>query len=328
MPLISVVIPCYGEENSVRPLYDRLTAVFTEQLRSYSYELIFVDDLSPDGTRERLRELCAADPEHARAIFNARNFGFIRNVFASLRYGQGDATFLIFGDLQDPPELLPQMVAAWENGGKTILGQRTNHGYSPFKALLHGLYYRLMSRLGESEQLPRCNGFGLYDRSFIEVLRSIDDPEPYLGSILADLAVDLRLIPYTQQESLRGHSGINFMKSYDVAMMGITSSTKALMRAATFVGAALGTLSGLYALSVLIGKLLHPDAYPFGTAAILIGIFFIGGVQLFFTGILGEYLLSVNKRTQHRPLVIVGETLNMAVPQVTCPDIGKTGEKP
>ena len=295
MKKISVTIPSYNEEKSVRIMYERLTKVFTEQLPDYNYEIIFVDDYSPDNTREEIRKVCAED-KHVKAVFNARNFG--------------DATFMLFGDLQDPPEMLPQFVAEWEAGHKVVVGQKTHSAESKLMYGLRSLYYGVIGRLSDSKQIQHFNGYGLYDKAFIDVMRQIDDPNPYLKGLVSEFGMDVKVIQYEQAESLRGKSGFNFMKYYDVAMLGITSYTKILMRIATFLGAALGIFSVLLAIFVLISKLLNWNAYPYGTATILIGVFFIGAVQLFFMGILGEYILSINTRSMRRPRVIIGEKIN------------------
>lgn len=309
MKTISVTIPCWSEEKSVRQMYNRLVKIFKEQLPRYDYEIIFVDDYSPDNTREEIRKLCRED-KRVKGIFNARNFGFNRNVFATMQYGTGDATFLIFGDLQDPPELLPQMVEKWEQGHKVIVGQKSKSEESKFMYSLRTLYYHVIGKLSDSKQIQHFNGFGLYDKSFIDVMRQIDDPNPYLKGLVSEFGMDMCILPYEQAESLRGKSGFNFFKYYDVAMLGITSYTKILMRIATFIGAVLGIISVFLAIFVFVTKLLNWNAYPYGTASILIGVFFIGAVQLFFTGILGEYILSINTRSMRRPLVVVGEKIN------------------
>lgn len=309
MKTISVTIPCWAEEKSVRQMYERLTKVFREQLPQYNYEIIYVDDCSPDNTRGEIRKLCEED-KHVKGVFNARNFGFSRNVFASLLYGSGDATFMLFGDLQDPPELLPEMVKRWESGCKVVIGQRTKGNESKIMYAMRSLYYKLIKLLGGTDQIQHFNGFGLYDKMFIDVLRQLDDPAPYLKGIVSELAIGQSIVPYEQAASLRGKSGSNFLKNYDLAMLGITSYTKILMRIATFLGAGLGILSFLFALFILASKLLNWYSYPYGTATIIIGVFFIGAVQLFFMGILGEYVLSINTRSMRRPLVVVGERLN------------------
>ena len=309
MKKITVTIPCYNEEKSVRQMYDRLTAVLKEQLPQYDYEIIFADDYSPDNTREEVRKLCAED-KRVKGVFNARNFGFNRNVFECLMYGDGDATFMLFGDLQDPPEMLPEFVKEWEGGHKVVVGQKTHSEESKLMYALRSLYYGIIGKLSDSKQIQHFNGFGLYDRTFIDVMRQIDDPNPYLKGLVSEFGMNIKVIPYEQAKSLRGKSGFNFMKYYDAAMLGITSYTKILMRLATFVGAGLGIISILLALFGLISKLCNWNAYPYGSATILIGVLFIGAVQLFFMGILGEYILSINTRTMRRPRVVVGERIN------------------
>lgn len=309
MKKITVTIPCYNEEKSIRQMYDRLTTVFTEQLPQYDHEIIFVDDYSPDHTREEIRKICAED-KRVKGVFNARNFGFNRNVFECLMYGDGDATFMLFGDLQDPPEMLPKFVEEWEAGHKVVVGQKTHSDESKLMYTLRTLYYGVIGKLSDTKQIQHFNGFGLYDRAFIDVMRQIDDPNPYLKGLVSEFGMNIKVVQYEQAESLRGKSGFNFMKYYDVAMLGITSYTKVLMRIATFIGAGLGGISALLALYALIRKLIDWDSYPFGTASITIGIFFIGAVQLFFLGILGEYILSINTRSMRRPRVVVGEKIN------------------
>lgn len=309
MKKISVTIPCYADEKCVPVMYERLTNVFHEHLPQYDYEIIFVDDYSPDKTRDVIREYCTRD-KHVKGVFNARNFGYTRNVFATLQYGTGDATFLLFSDLQDPPEVLPKMVAEWENGHKVVVGQKINSKESKILFFLRTVYYNVLGKLSDTRQIQHFDGFGLYDMAFIDVMRQIDDPYPYFKGLVSEYGMNIKVLQYEQDASLRGKSGQSFWKVYDAAMVGITSYTKILMRIATFVGAALGIVSAVLAAFVLISKLLNWNAYPYGTASILIGVFFIGAVQLFFLGILGEYILSINTRTMKRPLVVVGEKIN------------------
>ena len=309
MKTISVTIPCWSEEKSIRQMYDRLMKVFHDQLPQYDYEIIFVDDYSPDNTRNEIRKLCQEDHK-VKAVFNAINFGFNRNVFATMQYGSGDATFMLFGDLQDPPEILPQFVKEWEAGHKVVVGQKNKSDESKIMYSMRTIYYDLIGKLSDSKQIQHFNGFGLYDKAFIDVMRQIDDPNPYLKGLVSEFGMNIKIVQYKQAASNRGKSGFNFMKYYDVAMLGITSYTKILMRVATFFGAILGIFSACLAVFVLISKLLNWGAYPYGTAATLIGVFFIGAVQLFFMGILGEYVLSINTRSMRRPLVVIGEKIN------------------
>ncbi|HEX3018066.1 MAG TPA: glycosyltransferase [Caproicibacter sp.] len=309
MKKISVTIPCWSEEKSIRQMYDRITTVFRDKLPQYDYEIIFADDCSPDHTQDEIRKLCEMD-QRVKGVFNARNFGFTRNVFETLLYGDGDATFMLFGDLQDPPELLPKFVEEWEKGHKVVVGQKVKSDESKMMYACRTLYYKVIDKLSESKQIQHFNGFGLYDRAFIKVMHEIDDPVPYLKGIVAEFGMNISVVQYEQAESMRGKSGFNFFKYYDVAMLGITSYTKVLMRIATFIGAILGIISVILAVVVFITKLLNWNAYPYGSAAILIGVFFIGAVLLSFIGVLGEYILSINTRSMRRPRVVVGEKLN------------------
>ena len=309
MKKISVVIPCWSEEKSVRLMYDRLRTVFDNQLSNYDYEIIFVDDHSPDGTWKEIENICKLDKK-VKGILNAKNFGFIRNVFFTLKQGAGDATFMLFGDLQDPPELLPDFVKKWEEGYRVVIGQKVKSEESKILYFWRSVYYKFIGSLSSTKQIQHFNGYGLYDRKFIDTMNDIDDPIPYLKGIVAEFSMNPFIIEYNQAESNRGKSGSNFFKNYDIAMIGITSYTKTLMRMATFIGGILGIFSLLFAMFIFINKLLNWNDYPVGTASIIVGIFFIGAIQLFFIGILGEYILSINTRVLKRPLVVVEKKLN------------------
>lgn len=310
MHKISVVIPCYNEENSVDEMYSRLTYIFKNELQKYDYEIIYVDDFSTDNTRNKIRELCAADKK-VKAYFNAKNFGFHRNVFSSLQYGIGDAVFLLFGDLQDPPEKLVDFVKHWEEGHKVVIGQKKHSDEGFVMTCCRRIYYKVINALSDTEQIEMYNGFGLYDRSFIDTIKDIDDVSPYLKQVILEYAPDMYIEKYDHAESKRGKSNFNFMKNYDFAMQGITSSTKLLLRMATFIGAILGVVCLLIAIWVFVHKLLNWEAYPAGMASVLIGVFMVGAVQLFFIGILGEYVLSINTKVVKKPRVVIGETINV-----------------
>ncbi|MCH5203625.1 MAG: glycosyltransferase [Oscillospiraceae bacterium] len=310
MKKISVVIPCYNDSKSIQNMRDRLTSVFSEKLTAYDYEIIFVDDHSPDNTWDKIREVCAQDTK-CKGVRNAKNFGFSRNVFACLKdYGDGDAVFMLFGDLQDPPENLPLFVEKWEQGSKVVVGQKLKSKENRFIYSLRTLYYKIIGTFSQVSQVQHFNGYGLYDRCFIEVMQKIQDPMPYLKGIVSEFAMDMSIVNYEQFQSERGKSNANFAKNYDLAMQGITAYTKTFMRMATFVGAILGIISVIMAIVVFVLKIINWDTYPIGTPSLLIGVFLIGAVQLFFLGIMGEYILSINTRSLNRPIVVVGEKLN------------------
>lgn len=309
MKKISVVVPCYNEEKSVRELYQRINDVFENELRNYCYEIIFVDDFSQDNTRENIRELCL-NAKNVKAVFNAKNFGFHRNVFESFRYATGDCVFLIFGDLQDPPEMLPEFIEKWESGSKCVVGQRYRTDEGKLMTLCRKCYYQLINSLGDKKQIQFMNGFGLYDKLFVDAISNIEEVAPYFKTIIAEYAMDLEIVQYSQSVSKRGKSNFNFWKNYDFAMHGLTSSTKMLMRISTFLGLLVGLICMAFAVFVFIRKLIFWDSYPLGTASVTIGVFFIGAIQLFFIGVLGEYILSINEKVERKPRVIIDEKIN------------------
>ncbi|WP_396643574.1 glycosyltransferase family 2 protein [Microbacterium sp.] len=310
---ISVVIPSFNEERSVQEMVDRLSAVFRNELPQYDYEIIFVDDFSTDGTRAEIRRLASQDAR-IKAVFNARNFGFHRNVFSALTYGSGDATFMLFGDMQDPPENLPAFVRAWEAGRQVVIGQRRSSDEGFVMTGLRHLYYAVIRSFSDTAQIPRFTGYGLYDREFVRVLEGIDDIQPFFKAVVAEYGLNVEIIQYDQAKSARGKSNFNFLRNYDFAMQGITSSTKLLMRLATFIAAIVAIICLGVALFVLINKLIDWDTYPVGEASTTVGIFFLGAVQLFFIGVLGEYILSINTRVTAKPRVVVGEWVNFGEP--------------
>jgi glycosyltransferase involved in cell wall biosynthesis len=310
---ISVVIPSFNEELSVQEMFDRLSAVFRDDLPEYDYEIIFVDDFSTDGTRAEIRRLAELD-SRVKAVFNARNFGFHRSVFSALMYGTGDATFMLFGDLQDPPERLPDFVRAWEAGKQVVIGQRRSSDEGFVMTALRHLYYAIIRWFSDSAQIPRFTGYGLYDRDFVNILGEIDDIQPFFKAVVAEYGLNIEIIQYDQAKSVRGKSNFNFLRNYDFAMQGITSSTKLLMRLATFIAAIVALLCLGFAIFVLVNKLINWDTYPAGEASTTVGIFFLGAVQLFFIGVLGEYILSINTRVTRKPRVVVGERVNFDTP--------------
>ena len=310
---ISVIVPCYNEENSVRDVYHRVSAVFQDELARYDYDIIYVDDASRDRTEALIREICSEDPLHCKAVFNATNFGFHRNVFASFGYADGDAAFLMFGDLQDPPENLPEFVARWEEGYKVIVGIRSSSDDNAFMRFARKSYYHIINILAQKKQLENMDGYGLYDREFLTAIQGIEEVAPYLKAVIDEYGMKVCTISYQQNKGERGSSNFNFWRNYDFAMHGITSYTKMLMRIATFVGLMVGIISLIYAAYVFIRKLLFWDSYPLGVAQIMVAILFLGAVQIFFIGILGEYILTINERAAKKPRVVIGETINLNV---------------
>lgn len=309
MKTISIVVPCYNEEENVIPLSRAITALFEKELADYRYELIFIDNDSRDRTRELLRGLCQSDPD-IKAIFNAKNFGQFNSPYYAMLQTSGDCTILMAADFQDPVEMIPQYVREWESGYKIVIGIKKSSQENKFMYWLRGCYYKLIKKLSDVEQIEQFTGFGLYDAKFIQVLRGLNDPTPFLRGIVAELGFKRKEIPYEQPLRRAGKTSNNFYRLYDAAMLSITSYTKVGLRLATIFGSICAGLSMVVALVYLVMKLIWWDRFPAGMAPMLIGMLFLGSVQLFFIGFLGEYIMSINQRVMKRPLVIEEERIN------------------
>ena len=274
MKKVSILIPCYNEQENVRPMSEAIVDLFENQLAQYDYELLFIDNDSSDQTRPILREICKNN-EHIKAIFNAKNFGQFNSPYYGMLQTTGDCTISMVCDFQDPVELIPQYLEAWEQGYKIVIGIKTSSKENPIMYHLRSLYYKMIKRFSDVEQIEHFTGSGLYDKDFIRVLRDLKDPTPFLRGIVAELGYKRKEIPYEQPERRAGKTHNNFIRLYDAAMLSFTSYTKIGLGMATFLG-----------------------------------MFFLGSVQLFFLGFIGEYVLSINQRVMNRPLVIEEERIN------------------
>lgn len=309
MKTISVMIPCFNEEENVKPMSEAVVNVLTKELPDYDYELLFIDNDSTDQTRPYLREICSKNPK-IKAIFNAKNFGQFNSPYYGMCQTTGDCTICLCCDFQDPVEMLPQLVHEWENGYKIVCAIKTSSKENKIMRFLRTCYYKLIKKLSDVEQIEHFTGFGLYDKSFIEVLRNLDDRTPFLRGIVAELGFRRKDIPYEQQKRRAGKTHNNWATLYDAAMLSFTSYTKAGLRIATIFGFAVGAISMLMALIYLILKLVYWDRFNAGMTPILLAVLILGSIQLFFIGFLGEYVLAINKRVMHRPLVIEEERIN------------------
>lgn len=309
MKKISVMLPCYNEELNVEPMVQALTEMFAKDLPQYDYEILFIDNDSKDLTRPKLRKLCAENKK-VKAIFNAKNFGQFNSPYYGLLQTTGDCTISMVSDFQDPVENIPKYVKEWENGYKIVIGIKTSSKESKFMYFLRSVYYSVIKKFSDVEQIEHFTGSGLYDKEFINVLRDLKDPKPFLRGIVGELGFARKEIPYEQPQRRAGKTSNNFYRLYDAAMLSITSYTKIGLRVATIGGAICSAISLLIALVYFILKLCMWDAFPAGMAPVIIGIFVIGSIQLFFIGLLGEYILSINERVMNRPLVIEAERIN------------------
>jgi polyisoprenyl-phosphate glycosyltransferase len=306
--LISVVTPCYNEEGNAREMYTAVKEIFAG-LPQYTYEHIFIDNGSKDATAEILRALAAADPA-VKVIINTRNFGQVRSGYHALLQSRGDAAIGMAADFQDPPELIPRFLEQWEAGYKIVLGVKEQAEERGLFYAVRGQYYRMLQRIAETEIVHQATGFGLYDRAVVEAVRRIDDPYPFFRGLLAEIGYDVARIPYKQPLRKRGVTSQNFYTLYDIAFLGIVHHSKVPLRLATMVGFSLAALSMLAAFGYLIAKLLFWSQFELGLAPILIGFFFISAVQLFFVGIVGEYIGSIWTQVRHHPHVFEKERLN------------------
>lgn len=309
MKKISVLIPCYNEEENVGPISEAVTGILEKELPQYDYELVFIDNDSTDRTRPILRELCAKNKK-IKAIFNAKNFGQFNSPYHGLLQVTGDCCISMVCDFQDPVELIPQYVHEWENGYKIVIGIKVASKENPIMYGLRSLYYKMIKKFSDVDQIEHFTGSGLYDRAFLEILRGLDDPTPFLRGIVAELGYKRKEIPYVQPERRAGKTHNNFYRLYDAAMLSVTSYTKVGLRIATIFGSIAACISMVIAVIYLILKLIHWYDFPAGMAPMLIGMCFLGSVQLFFIGLLGEYILSINSRVMKRPLVVEEERLN------------------
>lgn len=309
MKKISIIIPCYNEEENIEAMYGALKNLFDTELTSYDYEFIFIDNDSRDKSREILRELCKKDNK-LKAIFNAKNFGQFNSPYYAMLQSSGDATILMAADFQDPIEMIPKYVSAWEEGYKIAIGIKRASKENVLMYKLRTLYYKMIKKLSDVEQIEHFTGFGLYDKAFIEVMRKLDDPTPFLRGIVAELGFKRKEIAYEQPKRRAGITSNNLYRLYDAAMLSITSYTKLGLRLATLIGAMSGGFSFFVAIIYLILKLLYWDRFPAGMAPILIGMLFLGSIQIFFIGMIGEYILTINQRVMKRPLVVEEERIN------------------
>ncbi len=309
MKTISIVIPCYNEEENAEAMYQAISGVFKKELPAYRYEIIFIDNDSKDHTRDRIRKLCSQD-EGVKGIFNARNFGQFNSPYYAMLQSAGDCTILMAADFQDPVEMIPRYVKEWENGYKIVIGIKKSSKENKIMYCLRSCYYKTIKKLSDVEQIEHFTGFGLYDARFIKVLRQLDDPTPFLRGIVAELGFKRKEIPYEQPKRRAGKTSNNFYRLYDAAMLSVTSYTKVGLRLATIFGSICSFASLMVALIYLIMKLMYWDRFPAGMAPLLIGMCFLGSVQIFFIGLVGEYILSINARVMKRPLVIEEERIN------------------
>lgn len=306
--LLSIVTPCYNEGENIEELYRRIVEVMAK-LPQYDYEHICIDNASTDDTVPKLRQLAAADPR-LKVIINARNFGHIRSPYHALLQARGDAAVLIASDLQDPPEMIEEFVRKWEEGYKTVMAVKPESAESRLMFFVRKTYYRLVTRISEVPLVQNATGAGLFDRVVLDILKQLDDPYPYFRGLLCEIGFPIATVPFKQPRRKRGITKNNFYTLYDIAMLGITNHSKLPLRLMTMAGFAMSLASLFTAFVYLVAKLLFWNSFQVGIAPLVIGLFFFGAVQLFFIGLLGEYIGSIHTKVRNMPLVIEAERIN------------------
>ncbi|MBQ2204662.1 MAG: glycosyltransferase family 2 protein, partial [Lachnospiraceae bacterium] len=234
--LISVVLPCYNEEGNVEKISNEVIKLFETELKKYKYEIIFIDNDSKDDTRNILRMLCKKN-KNIKAIFNAKNFGQFNSPYYGLLQINGDAAISMASDFQDPVYLITEFIRAWEDGYKIAIGVRNSSTDNAVLKFLKKIYYNLIKKFSNVDQIKMFTGFGLYDKDFINILRKLDDPTPFLRGIVAELGYKRKEIPFVQGRRISGKTSNNLYSLYDAAMLSFTSYTKIGLRLATFIGA-------------------------------------------------------------------------------------------
>ena len=311
MKKISIVTPCFNEEENIEPLSDRVRDLFKGSLSNYDYEHIFIDNCSTDKTVSVLRKLAEKDKK-VKVILNTRNFGHIRSPYYAMFQAEGDAVINLVADLQDPPDLIKNFVEEWIKGYKVVVGVKTKSEENFLMFGLRKFYYSLLNSLSESEQIKNFSGFSLYDRSFINHLKNLDEPYPYLRGLITEFGFERKEIEYTQPVRRKGKTKNNLYTLYDIAMLGFVNHSKVPLRMATFLGFIISFISIFVAGIYLVYKLLYWDEFQTGTAPLIIGLFFFSSVQLIFIGIVGEYVGAIYTQVKKRPLVIEKERINFS----------------
>lgn len=311
MKKISVMIPCFNEVENVEPISEAVVKMLETELSNYDYEILFIDNCSTDGTRDKLEKICSQNKK-VKAIFNVTNFGQFNSPFYGLCQTTGDCTVSMCCDFQDPVELVPRFVEEWEKGHKIVSAIKTSSRENPILYFLRSVYYKMIKSMSATQMIEHFTGFGLYDKTFINILKELDDPIPFLRGIVAEYGhgFNRKEIEYEQPQRRAGKTHNNFYSLYDAAMLSITSYTKVGLRLATLLGFISSGISLLVALIYLVMKLINWHEFQAGNAPMILGIYVIGSLQLFFIGLLGEYILNINTRVIKRPLVVEEKRIN------------------
>ncbi len=305
--LVSIVTPCFNEVMNVEAMTKSIAEIM--QPYAYEYEHVWIDNASTDGTADKLRKIAAED-KNIKVILNRRNFGHIRSPFHGFLQASGDVVITLSSDFQDPPELIPEFLAAWEDGHEAAVAVKRTTKEGLFIGTLRKIFYSLLSRISETDQIQNYTGFGLFDKSIVESIRRFDDPYPYFRGMLAEIGVKPKVVLFDKPQRLAGESKSRPLILYDLAMLALTSHSLIPLRISTFLGLAFSFLSFLLAVLYLVLKIFYWDSFDAGLAPMLIGQFFIGGIILFSIGIIGEYIAVMMRLIRSSPRVFEAERIN------------------
>lgn len=308
MKKISLFTPCYNEEENVREIYQKVTKVMAD-IPQYDYEYVFIDNHSEDNTRDILRQIASEDTR-VKVIFNMRNFGPSRSGSYGFFQTTGDAAICLACDMQDPPEMIPKFISKWEEGYKVVWGRKSGSEEKGLIKLFRRLYYKIIKSMADSPQYENVTGFGLYDREVIDLMKQVNDPTPNFRNMIGEFGYEVAFIEYFQAKRKKGKSSYNFIKYLNIAITSLVTTSLTPLRIATILGVLFSVLSFIIGLVYLIEKLLLWDSFTIGTAPVVIGMFFLGSVQLAFIGILGEYIGQILRRQINTPMVVEEERIN------------------
>jgi len=309
MKLLSIVTPCYNEEENVEELYTRVKNTMENHLPNYKYEHMFIDNASSDKTVDILKQIATED-KNVKIIVNSRNFGHMRSPVYGMLQAKGDAIISIVSDLQDPPEMITDFVKKWEEGSDIVLGIKATSEEKKIMFKIREAYYALLSKLSEIEVFKNFTGFGLYDRKVMNAIRQLNDPYPFFRGMVAEVGYKVAKIPYDQPVRIKGVTKNNFYTLYDIGILGIINKSKVPLRIAVFFSIFIGIISFLTGIGYLIAKLIYWDKMDLGIAPLIIGGSFSFSVLLFFIGIIGEYIGAIYTQILNRPLVFEQERIN------------------
>lgn len=311
--LISIVTPTFNELENLDELLVRVQKVMKAH-PEYDFEHIFIDNCSTDGTIEKLKSIANSD-ELVKVILNTRNFGHLRSPYYGIITANGDAVILLTADLQDPPEKINDFIEKWEEGFKSVMAVKESSKESALLFFLRKQYYKFLDKISEVPQIRNATGAGLYDKVVIDQLRLVEDPYPYFRGLIAELGYPVAKVRFEQPKRKRGITKNNLVTLYDLAILGFTKHSRIPLRLMAIIGGFLAAFSLLISFIVLVIKLFYWSTFDAGIAPLMIGIFFLGGIQMFFIGILGEYIGNIHTQVRNMPLVIESERINKLEPR-------------